>query len=105
MVTLTLYVGDGIYKSTDDGETWSLLPATSTGTPASFNQVFNFVFDVAVNNATGSIFAAASNTIQRSTDGGATWSTVRSSFTNNAYTDVQITSTGVIYAAIQSGVY
>ncbi len=100
----TLYLGDGIYKSTDNGETWALLPSTSNGSPQQYSSAFDFVFDIAVNKATGSVFAAASNTIQRSTDGGSTWSTVRGSLQNNAYTDVQITSTGVIYATIQSGV-
>jgi Secretion system C-terminal sorting domain len=100
----TLFLGDGIYKSTDNGEHWILLPSTSRSTPQTFNQAFNFVFDVAVNPSTGSVFAAASNTIQRSTNGGTNWSTVRGTLASNAYTDVAITSTGVIYATIQYNV-
>lgn len=99
----TLYLGDGIYKSTNNGETWALLASTTNERPEQYSQAFDFVFNVAVSNATGSVFAGASNTIQRSTDGGATWNTARGSLANNAYTDVQITSTGVIYATIQSG--
>lgn len=99
----TLYLGDGIYKSTDNGETWALLASTTNARPEQYSQAFDFVFNVAVNNATGSVFAGASNTIQRSTDGGTSWATARGSLANNAYTDVQITSTGVIYATIQSG--
>ncbi|HKI77421.1 MAG TPA: T9SS type A sorting domain-containing protein [Ignavibacteriaceae bacterium] len=100
----TLYLGDGIYKSTNNGDTWALLTSTSNGNPQSFSQAFDFVFNVTVNKATGSVFAAASNTIQRSTNGGTAWTTVRGSLANNAYTDVQSTSTGVIYAAIQYNV-
>ena len=97
------FLGDGIYKSTDNGETWTLLPSTSNSYPQLYTSAFDFVFDVAVNTTTGSVFAAASNTIQRSTDGGNTWGTVRGSLSNNSYTDVQITSTGVLYATISSG--
>jgi Secretion system C-terminal sorting domain len=100
----TLFLGDGIYKSTDNGEHWTLLSSTSRGTPQTYNQAFNFVFDVAVNPINGNVFAAASNTIQRSTDGGSTWTAVRGTLASNAYTDVAITSTGVIYATIQSNV-
>jgi hypothetical protein len=99
----TLYLGDGVYKSTDNGETWALLPNTTNAHPEQFSQAFDFVFNVAVSKSTGSVFAAASNTIQRSTDGGTNWTTVRGALANNAYTDVQITGTGVIYATIQSG--
>jgi Secretion system C-terminal sorting domain len=100
----TLFLGDGIYKSIDNGEHWTLLPSTSNSHPEQYSQAFDFVFDITVNKATGSVFAAASNTIQRSTDGGATWSAVRGTLANNAYTDVQSTSTGVVYATLQSGV-
>lgn len=98
-----LFLGDGIYKSTDNGENWTLLPSTSKATPQSFNSAFNFVFNIAVNKTNGHIFAAALNSLQRSTDGGATWSLVRGALTNNSYSDVQITSTGVIYVTFGSG--
>jgi hypothetical protein len=100
----TLFLGDGIYKSIDNGEHWTLLPSTSNSRPEQYSQAFDFVFDVAVNPTTGSVFAAASNTIQRSTNGGTSWSPVRGTLANNAYTDVAITSTGVIYATIQYNV-
>jgi hypothetical protein len=95
--------GDGVYKSTDNGETWTLLPSTSNGNVQSYNSVWRYVNNIAVNNATGTVFAAASNVIMRSGDAGATWSTVRSTLASNTMSEVQITSTGVIYAAIPSG--
>lgn len=95
--------GDGVYKSTDNGETWVLLPSTSDGNVQSFNSVWRFVNNIEVNNNTGSVFAAASNVIMRSQDFGANWSPVRSTAASTAMSDVQITSTGVIYAGIPSG--
>ena len=100
----TLFLGDGIFKSTDNGENWTLLPNTSNDRPEQYSQAFDFVFDVAVNPVTGSVFAAASNTIQRSTDEGKNWSPVRGTLANNAYTDVATTSTGLVYASVQYNV-
>lgn len=100
----SLFLGDGIYKSDDNGEHWTLLPNTSNDHPESYSNVFDFVFDVAVNPVTGSVFAAASNTIQISTDGGNNWTTVRGTFSSTAYTDVATTSTGLIYASVQYNV-
>ena len=99
----TFYLGDGIYKSTDNGETWTLLPSTSNGTPQTYTSGFDFIFNIAVNKTNGHVFAGASNAIVRSTDGGTNWTTVRGSLVGAYYSDVQITSTGVIYATIPSG--
>jgi hypothetical protein len=95
--------GDGVFKSTDNGESWNLLPSTSNGNVQSFNSEWRYVNNVAVNPSTGSVFAAASNVVMRSQDGGTNWNTVRSTLANATMSDVQITSTGVIYAGIPAG--
>ncbi len=95
--------GDGIFKSTDNGLTWSIIPSTSTSTPQSYDQVFDYVHNIAIdisNTSQDEIYVAASNTIQRTTDGGTNWSTVLGSFTSNFISDVQVTTGGVVYAAI-----
>jgi len=97
------FLGDGVFKSMDNGETWTLLPSTTSGTPQSWNSVWNYVNNINVNKSTGSIFAAASNVVMRSQDAGITWNMVRSTFTGRTMSDVQITTTGVIYAAIPFG--
>ncbi len=97
------FMGDGVYKSTDNGGTWTLLPSTSGGNPQVYTSAFQFVNNITVNNNTGSVFAAASNVIMRSQNAGTSWSTVRSTLASNTMSEVQITSTGVIYAGIPSG--
>ena len=97
------FLGDGVFKILDNGETWTLLPTTSSGTPQIWNSVWNFVNNISINKSTGSIFAAANNVIMRSQDGGTSWNTVRSTFANNTMSDVQISSTGIIYAGIPEG--
>ena len=98
----SFFLGDGIYKSTDNGETWTLLSSTSGGNPQTYSSAFQLVNNVAVNSNTGSVFAAASNVVMRSQNGGASWTTVRSNIASSTMSDVQITSTGTIYAAIPS---
>ena len=54
-----LFMGDGVYRSTDNGNSWTLLPSTTNGNVQSFNSVWRFVNNISVNKTTGSIFAAA----------------------------------------------
>jgi Dockerin type I domain len=92
------YNGNGIWKSTDNGITWSPLASTITAIET-FSTAFDFVHRIVVDPTTGYVYAAAGNTIQRSTNGGATWATVLGSLANNRYTDIIVTPTGRLYAA------
>ena len=99
----SLYRGDGIFKSTDDGDSWTLLPSTSSGTPQ-VSDAFDFVTSVATNPANlgqDEVLAATHLGIYRSTDGGGAWTRVLAS--DSGYTDVAITPQGVMYAAIRNG--
>lgn len=61
------FLGVGIYKTTDDGETWTLLPSTVN---------FQYVNEILV-HTNGDVYAAtASNGLMRSTNGGDTWEKV-----------------------------
>lgn len=97
------FAGNGIYKSTDRGLTWSLLSSTSSNTPQTFDE-FDFVWNVVVdvsNTSQDEIYAATYGGIRRSTDGGATWSRVLGNGTP-VFTDVAVTSTGILYATVSS---
>ena len=101
------FLGDGIFKSTDGGRSWTLLSSTSSGQPQFFNNFFDFVWNIATdasNSEHAEVYAATHNTIRRSIDGGVTWDVVlgnRSLFTY--FADVAVTTTGVVYATLNSG--
>ena len=96
--------GDGIFKSTDRGLSWSRLASTVKNTPQSRDQMFDYVHRIVVdasNPNEDEVYAACYGGIARSTDGGKSWEEVLGGFSNRAtYTDVAITSTGVLYATL-----
>lgn len=106
------FSGDGIFKSTDGGITWAQLSSTTSGSPTTLYQKrdFDFVWDMvtdASNAAEDEVYAAVVNGIWRSTNGGTSWSPVLGLDTSAAvgiseYSDIAITSTGVLYATISS---
>jgi hypothetical protein len=93
------YRGHGIWKSTDNGLTWAVLAATQSSLEA-FDNPFDYVHRLTVDPTTGNVYAAASNTILRSINGGSSWTTVIGSFANSGFSDVIVTSTGRLYAGI-----
>jgi hypothetical protein len=95
------YRGHGIWKSVDNGVTWSLLGATS-GTLESFDSPFDYVSKIVVDPTNGNVYAAAQRVIMRSVDGGTTWSAVLGEFSGSSstgITDIAVSSTGRFYAA------
>ncbi len=95
-------VGNGIYKSTDDGVTWNVLPSTVSSDPTVLDSVFDGVWDIVVDNSRNDsdvIYAAGYGAIMRSNNGGNSWARVLGDPVNISFaTDVAITSTGVLYA-------
>lgn len=93
--------GAGVYKSTDGGNTWTLLSST-TG----FEYVQDMVFDsngnlyVSLRNAT----TTESRGVLRSTDKGATWTRVLGlplgGFNTGRAADLEVAANGDIYAAL-----
>lgn len=100
------YSGDGIFKSTDNGQTWAQLPFTVTNTPQSFDSFFDYVWSIVIdpsNTTQDEVYAATYGSIQKSTDGGATWKAVLySSSPYSNFTDIAVTSSGVLYATMNS---
>ncbi|MCY7292550.1 MAG: hypothetical protein LH615_10260, partial [Ferruginibacter sp.] len=94
------YGGNGVYKSTDNGETWSRLVNSNTTPLEEFNTNADFISKVVVNPTNGHIYIACLAAIRRSTDGGLSWGTVLSGLLGNTsqLTDIAVTSTGIFYA-------
>ncbi|AXP82204.1 Chitinase A1 precursor [Mariniflexile rhizosphaerae] len=87
--------GVGLYKSTDGGDTWNHLAATNNG---NFKHSGNVVV-----NSSGIIFVAThEGGVQRSSNGGLTWSKVLGSGvgggTTNQILDLDLATNGTLYA-------
>jgi hypothetical protein len=98
------FTGDGVFKSTDNGLTWSLLPSTSGNSPSSFNSHWQYVWNVSTdesNAAEDEVYAATIGAVFRSSNGGTNWTQVLGGAynTSSRFTDVQCGATGVVYAA------
>ncbi len=107
------FVGDGLFKSTDNGENWEPVLSTYSGTPEIIND-WDYIWNIATdpsNDTADVIYVAAYHGIQKSMDGGETWTAINPfSAAQPTYTDVAITSTGIVYTAlsedgVQRGIY
>ena len=95
------YLGNGIYKSTNNGLNWTVLPAT-VSTLENFDSQFDIIDKIAVDSSTGNVYCACQNEISRSTDGGTSWLTVLGTLggnTSTGVTDVVCARNGRIYAS------
>lgn len=101
--TGAFYRGKGVYKSTDNGETWALLAASNTGALESHDHAADYAYKLVVDPTNGNVYLACTDAIRRSTDGGTTWATVLSSgsglISSSYNTDIIVTSTGRFYAS------
>jgi photosystem II stability/assembly factor-like uncharacterized protein len=108
--------GGGIYKSTNFGDSWTLLASTSGSSASSFRNVMKLVAD-----GSGNIYAATKNStykygpgvytveggLFKSTNGGTAWTKISSTdMTTNYFTPtdvIPITTNTIIYAVGKSG--
>ena len=86
--------GYGIWKSTDAGTTWAMLPSTT-----SFTTAFKIICD-----NSGNVYVATGGLgLRRSTDGGTTWVSISptgNTASNASYvTDLELSSTGRLHAS------
>ena len=100
----TFVLGFGMFKSIDNGKTWTKLPSTALGTEFNFDSFFDLTFNIAVHPVTGDVYVAAQQAIVRSQNGGISWTTVLTGAVSTnrlqGVTDVKINKAGTkIYAA------
>lgn len=80
--------GGGIWKSTNNGVTWNLLPST-----IGFSNVSKIVCD-----ASGNVYTATMGTgIRRSTDGGVNWSIITPTGLSTRGNEMELSSTGRLH--------
>ena len=84
--------GEGIWKTTDGGATWSQLPATSN------NPDFYTVHDLVVLSDGTILVTTMDNGVMRSLDGGASWNNVLNDGISNRAADLEVASNGDVYA-------
>jgi hypothetical protein len=100
--------GDGIWRSTDGGLNWTQLAETASTEPNFIDNSFDVVHRLAVDPATGHVYAAIHRNIMRSTDQGLTWEptlgTTESAGLLDSITDIVINADGTaFYAAFGGG--
>lgn len=91
--------GDGIYKSTDNGLNWNLLPSTSTQTPQVFDNYLNYSWRIKIHPTTGHIFTASYGSIYRSKNDGQTWEIILGQGSDR-YSDMAMTSNGLMIVVL-----
>jgi len=96
------FLGEGVYKSTDNGVTWSVLSSTVSGTPEVFNfDSFQITNDMVVNPVNGDLLVGTNFGIQRSQDGGTSFSEVLDNSAFQGWSDIVTTTTGILFASLQ----
>ncbi|NNC96266.1 MAG: flagellar basal body rod modification protein, partial [Chitinophagales bacterium] len=103
--------GNGIFKSTDGGQSWQMLQSTVSNTPTTLyeNGDFDFVWNIVTDHTdtmNDAVYAAVINGVYRSLDGGQSWQAVLGLDTNSnnisRFSNVIITSEGIFYAALNA---
>lgn len=96
------YTGDGIYKSTNNGVTWDILPNTKSDF-TKFDSPFDYVLKIIVNPKTGSVFIATNrNGIFRSCDEGNTFENSLGNNNYHRYSDITVAGNGTLIASISA---
>ncbi len=100
------YLGDGAFVSLDNGDTWTPIASTASGTPNSFTSNFQGGWRIVasqVDTVATCLYMATYGAVWRSTDTGKTWNVVVGSGNNSSYfSDVAVRPNGVVYATLSS---
>ena len=95
--------GYGVFKSVDNGETWSLLPSASNPNITTWNSAYDYMSKVAINPINGDVYVAShAGILLKSTNAGTSWTTVLGEFGTFQYVDVVISNTGRIIASLSA---
>ncbi len=96
--------GDGLYKSTDNGITWTKIASTSTGNPQTYDSNFNYCWTVKINPVNNDVYVATYGKIYSSSNGGTDWTEAISGGVTDVagFSDIEISESGVLYATFSN---
>ena len=101
------FLGNGAYRSKDDGQTWQPLTTTinnSTQFSSAWQLIWNICSDPHAPGTQSVVYASTLGAVLRSADTGNTWTTVLGGDLTkySYYEDVQVSDSGVVYATLSS---
>ena len=106
IISRTVFLGDGIFKSQDGGLSWNQIPSTKTSSPGTLCEVFQGIWNIVIdtsNHAQDELYAACYGGIMRSVDGGDHWTFVLGHLTFKPFsTDIAIGPQGILYAGLST---
>ncbi len=104
--------GSGIYKTTDGGETYELLPGTSVDPNAAGDGGWAVINRLGIQRIDGNVYlyACTNSGLQVSSNGGQSWATAQLAVGGNVpdsqtADDVAVASDGTVYAFVGTGLY
>jgi hypothetical protein len=86
--------GDGIFKSTNGGATWTQLASTTGPAMSDFDFCSKILCD-----ASGNVYVSTRAGVYRSTDGGTLWTTITPSGLGPRFSDMELSSTGRLHVS------
>ncbi|MCX6154242.1 MAG: T9SS type A sorting domain-containing protein [Candidatus Kapabacteria bacterium] len=105
IIARTLGLGNGIFKSTDNGASWNQLSSSKVGQKAALTNVFQGVWNIITDKFSSYdvVYAACYGAIMRSSDGGKNWIKVLGDLQNKSFGSYIIqAANGVFYATLGS---
>jgi len=103
----SFYLGNGLYKSIDNGVTWDTIASTNSNTPTTFDSQYDINWAVRIDASrmdSDIVYVAAYGAVYRTNNGGHTWKRVIgnpiTSSATSYFTDVEVTPTGKVYATL-----
>lgn len=98
------YFGDGLLVSSDSGKSWKQINSTSMATPNAFTSNWQLTWNLALDPTAESdstvLYAATYGSVFRTNNAGSTWVNVINA--GSYFTDVVVSNTGKVYAAMSS---
>jgi len=92
--------GNGVFRSTDNGETWSHIPSTDDG-GSTYDSPFDYISKLVVSPMTGTLFMASNGYgIYRFDEGTGTFISVLGSPGGQVYADVAVNKDGELLAVL-----